>query len=129
MANFKNPPVFNSKKKPYERYVQELTAWCEVTDLANEKQGLAVALALPEDDISGIRDNVFDSMTTEELKANDGVEKLIEFMDKLFKKDELTMVYEKYIAFDRFVREGDIIMDAFLNEFEKLYNVARRNNM
>ena len=37
MSNYKNPPEFNSKAKPYERYIEELKAWCVVTDLDKEK--------------------------------------------------------------------------------------------
>ena len=46
MSSYKNPLEFNSKLKPYDRYVEELRAWCIVTDLAKEKHGVAVALSL-----------------------------------------------------------------------------------
>ena len=50
-----NPPILN-KRKNYERFRQELTAWKEITDLSKDKLGtcIAIALSLPEDDESQI---------------------------------------------------------------------------
>ncbi|KAK6178608.1 hypothetical protein SNE40_013359 [Patella caerulea] len=59
-----NPPCLKSKE--YELYKQELLAWKEVTELAKSKQGVAIALTLPEDD--SIRQKVFDQIPLTELK-------------------------------------------------------------
>ena len=47
MATRIDPP--NLRTKTYELYRQELLAWREVTDLRKEKQGVAIALSLPEE--------------------------------------------------------------------------------
>ena len=52
------PPTFN-KAKTYERFRQELLAWTEITDLSKDKQGIAIALSLPDDDESQIREKSF----------------------------------------------------------------------
>jgi hypothetical protein len=78
-----NPPAF-SKDKSYERYCQELLCWRTVTDLAKTKQGTAVALSLPEDHESKICDKVFDQMGIDILNKDDGLEKLMTFMDGRF---------------------------------------------
>ena len=64
--NYQKPPAFGDGK-PYTRYVEELRAWTYVTNLAKKKQGFAVALSLPEDDQSQIRDKVFNEVDLEEL--------------------------------------------------------------
>lgn len=57
-----NPPSLD-KAKTYERFKQEVLVWKEITDLAKNKQGIAVALSLPEDDENqikeAIRSNIF----------------------------------------------------------------------
>jgi hypothetical protein len=73
MAMQINPPDF--RKKSYERYRQELNAWKEVTEVEKKKQGIAVALTLPEEHESGIREKVFDEMDLNVLKAEDGLQK------------------------------------------------------
>ena len=57
MAMSINPPRFTSKS--YERYNLELLAWCEVTNISRFKQGIVIALSLPENDENQIREKVF----------------------------------------------------------------------
>ena len=100
MSLYKNPPEFNNKLKPYDQYVEELRAWCIVTDLAKEKQGIAIALSLSENDPSGVRDEVFNKITLANLNNEEGVNTLINYFKRLFLKDELSELYECYIKFD-----------------------------
>ena len=102
MNNYKNPPVFDSDLKPYEQYFEELKGWCLVIDSPKQKQGVAIVLSLPESDASGIRNTVFNEITLTNLSAENVVDKLIEYVDKFFKKDELSEVYERFIQFERY---------------------------
>ena len=47
-----NPPILGEN---FERYKQELEAWKLITDVEKKKQGIAIALTLPDDHPSGIR--------------------------------------------------------------------------
>ena len=73
-----NPPAFN-KDKNYERFKQELLAWKEITDLRQDKQGIAIALSLPDEDESKIREKVFDQIPLDDLKSDDGFTVLLNF--------------------------------------------------
>ena len=53
-VNLKTPPLF-SDKKLYNRWVEEVKACTELTPITQDKQGLAIALSLPEGDSSSIR--------------------------------------------------------------------------
>ena len=125
--NYKNL-VFDSNLKPYERYIDKLKAWCLVTDLLQQKQGVAIALSLPESDASGIRDKEFNEITLTNLSVENGADKLIEYMDKLFEKDELSEVYERFIQFERYKKTEDVKMEDFILKFKKLYNRIRQRN-
>ena len=48
--------------KTYEQFKKEIIAWRLVTDLRPEKQGIVVALSLPENDSLGIREKVFEEI-------------------------------------------------------------------
>ncbi|XP_057310466.1 uncharacterized protein LOC130648431 [Hydractinia symbiolongicarpus] len=122
------PPVFNDKK-PYNRYVDELKAWTLLTDLEKQKQGIAVALSLPEEDSTQVRDKVFSEISIADLNKEDGIDTLIAFMDNLFKKDELTDMYEHYTNFDRYKRKSDETIESYIIEFEKLYNKTKKFDM
>ena len=51
-----------------------MLAWREITDPAKNKQGIAVALSLPEDDEHQIKDKVFDQISIDDLKDNFGLD-------------------------------------------------------
>ena len=78
---------------------------------------------------NSVRDIVFSEISVDVLNADDGVTKLIEFLDKLFKKDELSEAYETYVAFDRFRRSKVSSLEDYVIEFEKLYNKTKKFKM
>ena len=96
-----NPPIFN-KSKNYERFRQELLAWREITDLKEDKQGIAIALTLPEDDESQIREKVFDQIPIDNLKSADVLNVLLNFLDQHLAKDDLSDSPEMFEDFDDF---------------------------
>ena len=116
-------PKFSSEK-PFERYKQEIKAWSRTTSVEKKKQGLSVALSLPEDDPSNIRDKVFNELDLDSLENDDGVDKLMKYFDKLFGRDDLTVMYEKYIDFDRCKRKKGQKINEFILEFEQKYNAC-----
>ena len=68
-------------------------------------------------------------MTLDTLNADDGVKKLVEFMNTVFKKDELSEAYEIYTELDRFRRSKVNSMEDNVLEFEKLYNKSKKFKM
>ena len=120
-------PKFSSKK-PYDRYKVELEAWSLATETKKEKQGLVVALSLPEDDESQIRDKVFSEIDLSALNGEDGLDLLMGYLDKQFGKDDLTVTYEFYVDFDRCKRAGGQKVNDFILEFEKKYNILAKKD-
>ena len=118
---YKTPPAFDVESKSYKRWVEEMKAWTELTDVKKDKQGLVVALSLPEKDSSNIRDKMFSDLSLDELKGDDGAKKLMDFMDKLFKKDRLPEAYEAFSDFEKFKRKDIMTMDTNIMEFAKAY--------
>ena len=106
-GSYKTPPVF-SDNKPYTRWVDEVQVWQTVTELEIKKQGPAIALSLPEE--SSIRDKVFSELGVDKLHTDDGVKTLINFLDKIYKQDELSAAYEVYTQFDRYEKTPNMTM-------------------
>ena len=113
-----NPPTFN-KAKTYERFRQELLAWTEITDLSKDKQGIAIALSLPDDDESQIREKVFDQIAIDDLKNNDGLTVLINFLDEHLAKDDLTDSLEKFVD-DLYRTDGQSVTE-YIAIFDSKY--------
>lgn len=58
----------------------------EVTDLRKEKQDIVITLSLPKGDISQIREKIFDQISLDDLKKEDGLDALINFLDRHLKR-------------------------------------------
>ena len=123
-----NPPTFN-KAKTYERFRQELLAWTEITDLSKDKQGIAIALSLPDDDESQIREKVFDQIAIDDLKSNDGLTVLINFLDEHLAKDDLTDSLEKIEDFDDFYRTDGQSVTEYIAIFDSKYKKIEKKKM
>ena len=123
MSSKANPsiPKF-SAEKPYDRYKAELKAWVKATDVDPKKHGLMIALSLPDEDATQIRDKVFSEIETDTLEGDNGYKALIEYLDKQFGKDDLTETYERYVSFDECKREKGQKINDFILEYEKKYN-------
>ena len=98
-----NPPPFN-KGKNCERVRQELTAWKEITDLSKDKTCIAIALSLPKDNESQIREKVLDQIPVDDLKSDEKFTVLLNFVDQHLAKDDLTDSLEKFEDFEDFKR-------------------------
>ena len=99
MAMKLNPPAFNSREKTFERWKVEIEMWSEVTDLAKNKMGIAVALSLPENDSTVIREQLMEEIKLDDLKKDDGLKTLLAFMEKKLGKNDMEDSLEKYEEF------------------------------
>ena len=118
MAMKINPPDFN-KSKSYEMYKQELLAWCVVTEIPKAKQGIAIALSLPDDGESDIREKVFDELTSDKLKADDGFDASVKFLEEKLGKDDLADSLEKFEDFEDFRREEGQSVNDYISRFDQ----------
>ena len=121
MATRINPPQYN-KDKSYERYKTELMAWEKVTDVKDTKRSIVVALSLPENEESGIRERVFDELDLNDLNKENGLEILVTFMDGLLGKDDLADSLGKFEDFEEYKREPDQSMADFISKYDQKHN-------
>ena len=128
MATKINPPKY-SQSKSYELYKQELLAWKEITELEKKKRGVAIALTLPEDDDSKIREKVFDQIKLEDLKKETGLETLIEFLDKHLAKDDLADSLTKFEDFEDYRRAESQTIVEYISVFDAKYRKIEKKEM
>ena len=109
MPNLNKSPSLLLKSKTYGDWIKILSIWLKFTSLESEKQGLAIVLELHTDVISG----------------KDGVSKIIEKLNKMYKKDELSQKYNALEAFETYKRKGNTSIRDFLTEFGKRLHKTR----
>ena len=104
MATGKIPLPQFGRDKSYSLYQREVSAWQEVTDVKLEKQGIVLALSLPETEDFNLREKVFENLSLDKLRGNNGVKDLIGFLDEQFGKDELEDSLQKFEDFEDYCR-------------------------
>ena len=143
----KNPPPFSSTKS-YENWRKELTTWTKLTKEEKKDWAPLIALSLPAEDPSGIRDKVFaldlDPVEgAEAVAAGNGVaaipaieadpaagyNRLMAFMDSEFKKDNLTDMCEHIRLFMRMTKKKETGMKQYISDFEAAYKKAKEKGL
>ena len=120
-----NPPILGEN---FERYKQELEAWKLITDVEKKKQGIAIALTLPDDHPSGIRGKVFEEIKLTELEKDTGLDCLIKFMSKYLGKDDITDQYQKFAEFEDYRKTTESIPE-YISNFHQRYIRLEKLNM
>ena len=117
------PPQFGGDKT-YDRWKIEIEGWQLVTKVEKKSQAITVALAFDEG--SEVRDKVFSELNISELHTEDGMKKLIENLDKWYKKDELSSAYASWSNFYKYKRSQDCSIETYILEFLKRYKAMKK---
>ena len=117
------PPQFGGDKT-YDRWKVEIEGWQLVTKVEKKSQAITVALAFDEG--SEVRDKVFSELNISELNTEDGMKKLIENLDKWYKKDELSSAYASWSNFYKYKRSQDCSIETYILEFLKRYKAMKK---
>jgi pyruvate-formate lyase len=125
----KIPPKFSSEKN-YALWKKELEAWTCITSHAKKDWGKIIALNLPENDPSNIREKAF-SVNLEATNENEkqGFDNLLKFMDDEFKKDSITDMCEHIRKFMKLEKKEEERMKVYVSNFEAAYQVAKEKGL
>ena len=122
-------PAFGGEKS-YEQYMMEVDAWCAVQhSIPKKDQAVILALSLPDNDSTGVKDKLFHDLSLSDLNCDNGVETFKAFMENLFKKDDLTLIYERYTQFEQCKREGKQTVEEYILEFDRRYKRAEKKGL
>ena len=113
------PPMDNCDG--YEDYKKQLAAWEIVTKIEKKDRGVHVALSLPSQGHKGVRKKVFEDLTLVDMTKEEGLKELTNYMDTLFKKDDLAECWTLYVEFDDCVRKEDQTMSKYISNFDDAY--------
>ena len=102
----------------YELWKLQTQAWTFVTELSKEKQAVAVALNLPEDDKRKIKERVFGELELDVLNSENGMSVLFEFLDRYLLEDELMNSWNKFEDFEKFERKHGQNIREYVADFD-----------
>ena len=82
MSNLNKSPPLLLKSKTYDDWINLLSIWLKFTSLESQKQGPVIVLTL-----KGEAQDAVLELHTDVISGKDGVSKIIERLDKIYKKD------------------------------------------
>ena len=115
-VNNKSPPSL-SNSKSYSDWLKLIEVRRKFTSIEPEKQGPAIVLSF-----EGDAQDAMLELNTNDITDKDGVNKIIERLNRLYKKDELTGKYNALESFETYKRNSNTSIRNFLTELEKRYN-------
>ena len=119
------PPSFVSEKKSYSTYKNDLRRWARITTVKKELQAEVVVYSL-EGHSSGIKEKI-DVQIGEKLQGNDkGIDDLIEYLDTIYEKDEMSDAWHKYKTFQKVSRQNGQEVKHLLRSLRKSILLQKR---
>ena len=115
-----NPPVLTNVDS-IDTWLRDLQIWKYVTDLEKKHQGPVIYLSLPDKVRNSCR-----NISITDLGKDNGLDTLINNLERLYLKDKKASAYEK---FDSFERPTEMNIIDYINEFERLYYEIQRYEM
>ena len=124
MFNRVEPPTFISDKKSYAAYKKDLLMWSRITSVAKTSQAEVVVYGL-EGHPTGIKEKIIVNIGDQLENAEDGIQRLITFLDSIYKEDDMSAAWTKYKNFNKIVRPDSVTICNYIADFEKEYLLAK----
>ena len=120
------PPKFIDDASEYAEYKKKLLRWARITK-TDPKQKAEVVLYHLEGHPSGIQIKIDTALGDEIVDKEDGMDKLVVYLDSIYKEDEMTNMWTKYKKFVRLKKGDEQPVNEFIAEFETAYKEAKDN--
>ena len=123
VCSSKWPPKLNDENE-YENWKKDIEIWCELSDLPETKQALAIHLSL-----TGRARVASSELSIDILKAKDGVKKLLEKLDALFLHDAGRRQFSAFHELYNLRRNDDMNINEFVSHFDHIYFKFNKQGM
>ena len=117
----KSPPGFNRSTDEYDKWKKKFDVWQLITEVPKARQGGLLILKL--DDTT--QDEVLEQIQMDEIAADDGIKKVIDILDKLFKKDASITAFELYENFVTYTRPQNCSISEYCHEFHRRHQKVK----
>ena len=124
MSSIKDPPAFFHDPSGYAEYKHNLLRWARLTKV-DKKQRAEVVLYHLRGHSSGIQEKIDTALGDAVEDKEDGLQKLVEYLDTIYAEDEMTSAWTKYKQFVRLKKDHAQPVNEFIADFEKAYVEAR----
>ena len=117
------PPVWNPDNKSYGDFRFQVTLWdkaCERANIAKGDRGYKLYDKLKDVKTKNVGDKITTAARAGDLDpfADDSIKKILELLDKTFKKDDLTLLHKAWSLFIHMSRRKEEKVDDYICRYE-----------
>ena len=109
--------MFIDNASEYAEYKRKLQRWTRITNEAKKDQA-EVVLYYMEDHASGMQSKIDFALGDSIIGKEDGMEKLITYLDGIYAEDEMTEALTRYKEFTRLVKQDNQSTTEFIAEYD-----------
>ena len=121
------PPYFINEASEYPEYKTNLLRWSRITKTPKVQMAECVLYQM-KDHSSGIAKKIDTALGDEVIDKEDGLDKLVEYLDSIYKEDDMALMWSKYKKFTRLRKTDEQQpITEFIAEFEAAYKDAKNN--
>ena len=120
------PPKFIEDASRYPEYRRKLLRWSRITKV-DKKQQAEVVLYHLEGHVSGIQEKIDTALGDEIVDKEDGLTKLINYLDSIYAEDDMVDAWTKYKKFVQLRKSDGQPIVEFIAEFERAYMKAKES--
>ena len=124
MSSKYDPPKFIDNTYEYPEYKKKLQRWSRITKVDKKLQADVVVYHM-EGHPSCIQDKIETSLGDTIIGQDDGLTKLIAYLDTIYAEDELTDAWLNYKKIIRLKKTTDQPITEFIADFERIYKKAK----
>ena len=126
MSSRYEPAKFIDNASEYPEYKKKLERWSRITKVEKKLQADVILYHL-EGHPSRIQEKIETALGSEIVDQEDGVDKLMKYLDSIYAEDDLTDAWIKYKKFVRLKKSEDQPITEFIAEFERTYMKAKES--
>jgi len=124
-SSFKQPPGFNPNGgDSYADWKNDIEIWKLFTKEDTKRQGPAVYLTLQGDARDAIR-----AMDKDDIAKENGVDLIIQELDKVYLKDETTRAFCAFKEFVEYRRQSGVSFSKFIVEWNQKYGEVKKHKL
>ena len=120
------PPEFISDASEYPEYRRRLQRWSRITKVDKSQQAEVVVYYL-EGHPSGIQDKIDSNLGNQIIEKEDGLDKLIAYLDTIYGVDDMMDAWRKYKEFVQLKKMRDQPINEFIAVFNAKYMKAKES--
>ena len=131
LRNLRAPPPWNIEQTAYEDWRFEVELWEKCTTVDKKEKGFVLFSSNPHKDTTGAHERLRLACKNKEitLESDDAVKQILKVLDKVYKKDDLSLTFETWSAFIRLRKKDTDNMVQYITNYDRKVSELKRDGI